>query len=104
MLTGSWPREDLTISNSWSMLEPYTSGSIGAAKNGNSGLAGLEINLGACKGRRSCHRTLYLIYICSDPLANPPVHDLTDRFAIFHPIHKPDKRFANYSVYVNSTI
>jgi hypothetical protein len=43
------------------MLEPYTSGSIGAAKNGNSGLAGLEINLGASKGRRSRHRTLYSI-------------------------------------------
>jgi hypothetical protein len=41
------------------MLEPYTSGSIGAAKNGNSGLAGLEIYLGASKGRRSRHRTLY---------------------------------------------
>jgi len=41
------------------MLEPYTSGSIGAAKNDNSGLAGLEINLGASKGRRSRHRTLY---------------------------------------------
>jgi len=43
------------------MLEPYTSGSIGAAKNGNSGLAGLEIYLGASKGRRSRHRTLYTI-------------------------------------------
>jgi len=33
------------------MFEPYTSGSIGAAKNDNSGLAGLEIYLGASKGR-----------------------------------------------------
>jgi len=41
------------------MLEPYISGSIGAAKNDNSGLAGLEIYLGASKGRRSRHRTLY---------------------------------------------
>jgi hypothetical protein len=40
------------------MLEPYTSGSIGAAKNDNSGLAGLEIYLGASKGRQSRHRTL----------------------------------------------
>jgi hypothetical protein len=43
------------------MLEPYTSGSIGAAKNDNSGLAGLEIYLGVSKGRRSRHRTLYLL-------------------------------------------
>jgi hypothetical protein len=35
------------------MLEPHTSGSIVAAKNDNSGLAGLVINLGASKGRRS---------------------------------------------------
>jgi hypothetical protein len=41
------------------MIEPYTSGSIGAVKNDNSGLAGLEINLGASKGRRSRHHTLY---------------------------------------------
>jgi len=32
------------------MLEPYTSGSIGAAKNDNSGLAGLEIYLAPPKG------------------------------------------------------
>ena len=51
--------ETLPDLNSRSMLEPYTSGSIEAAKNGNSGLAGLEINLGASKGRRSRHRTLY---------------------------------------------
>jgi len=42
------------------MLKPYTFGSIGAAKNDNSGLAGLEIYLGASKGRRSRHRTLYV--------------------------------------------
>ena len=63
MLTGSWPRDDLTNLNSRSMLEPYTSGSIGAAKNDNSGLAGLEIYLGASKGRRSRHRTLYPVTI-----------------------------------------
>ena len=28
----------------------------------------------------------------------------TDRFAIFHPVRKPDKRFANYSVYANPTV
>jgi len=39
MLTGSWSR-DLTNLNSRSMLEQYTSESIEAAKNGNSGLAG----------------------------------------------------------------
>jgi hypothetical protein len=32
------------------MLKPYTSGSIGAAKNDNSGLAGLEIYLALPKG------------------------------------------------------
>ena len=53
------PSNDLTNLNSGSMSEPYTSGSIGAAKNDNSGLAGLEIYLGASKGRRSRHRTLY---------------------------------------------
>ena len=49
-ITGSWPRDDLTNLNSRSMLEPYTSGSIGAAKNDNSGLAGLEIYLAPPKG------------------------------------------------------
>jgi len=40
----------LTNLNSRSMLKPYTSGSIGAAKNDNSGLAGLEIYLAPPKG------------------------------------------------------
>jgi len=52
------PRDNLTNLNSRSMLQPYTSGNIGAAKNDNSALAGLEIYLGASKGRQSCHHTL----------------------------------------------
>ena len=47
------------ILNSRSMLEPYTLGSIGAVKNDNSGLARLEINVGASKGRQRRHHTLY---------------------------------------------
>ena len=53
------------------MLEPYTSGSIGAVKNDNSGLAGLEINLGASKGRRSRHHPLFSIPTGSERKETP---------------------------------
>ena len=79
------------------MLEPYTSGSMGAAKNDNSGLAGLEIYLGTSKGRRSRHRTLYFIFRLFTGIAAPKTASFKAYRHLYHEMMAPTA--ANYKVY-----